>query len=71
MHHALPADFKQSTNHRENGERQRINTFAGKKQEELSCDQTSTVRQWLRIRIDIPVAHGLRIRADIYYLFTD
>jgi len=30
-HHAVAVDFKQSTNHRENGGRQRINAFAGKK----------------------------------------
>jgi len=43
MHHAVVVDFKQSTNHRENGGRQNFNAFAGKKQEELSRDQTSTV----------------------------
>ena len=39
---AVVVDFKKSTNYRENGGRQRINTFA-KKQEELSRGQTSTV----------------------------
>jgi len=28
-------------------------------------------RQWLRIRVDVPVAHWLRIRADNFYLFYD
>ena len=28
-------------------------------------------RQWLRIRVDVPVAHWIRIRADNFYLFND
>jgi len=30
-----------------------------------------TIRQWLRIREDIPVAYWLRIPADNFYLFND
>ena len=28
-------------------------------------------RQWLQIRVDVSVAHWLRIRADIFYLYND
>jgi len=28
-------------------------------------------KQWLRIRVDVRVAHWLRIRADNFYLFND
>jgi len=28
-------------------------------------------RQWLRILVDVAVAHWLRIRADNFYLFND
>jgi len=28
-------------------------------------------RQWLRIRVDVPVAHRRRIRADNFFLFND
>ena len=34
-----------------------------------SCEY-SKERQWLRIRVDVPVAQWLRIRADSFYLFN-
>jgi len=29
------------------------------------------VSKWLKIRVDVPAAHWLRIRADNFYLFND
>jgi len=41
------------------------------KQLKSFCSENLTLRQWLRIQVDVPIAHWLRIRAANFYLFND